>query len=467
MKTAVLGMQWGDEGKGKIVDILAEHHDYIVRFNGGNNAGHTVKVGDRTYKFHHIPSGIVWGKTCIMGNGMVIDPEVLIKEMDGLDPGLEENLYLSDRAHLIMPQHKAFEAALEAKNPIGTTKRGIGPAYSAKALRKGAYRVGNLVDRHGNVDRDKFWKKLNEDPFFDILEKTYGVKLSREEIFETYCKLAERYKNRVRDTGVMLAEAMRKDKHILFEGAQGTMLDIDHGTYPYVTSSNPTIGGASSGSGVRVIPDKVIGVLKAYTTRVGDGPFPTEFVEEGKVKSSFPPEEELKTMGKTIKDWELGHYDRKATIEGVMKGNPEAMSRFVRVEGGEYGTTTGRPRRTGWLDLVVGKYAKRINGITEVALTKLDVLSDLPMIELCYAYLLGEMNEIDYFPSRLDDVEKCIPVPDSFQGWEGDISDIRSVNDLPLDAKNYVKGINRELGTPITMIGVGPERSQTIFCNPE
>lgn len=417
MKTAVLGMQWGDEGKGKIVDILAEHHDYIVRFNGGNNAGHTVKVGDRTYKFHHIPSGIVWGKTCIMGNGMVIDPEVLIKEMDGLDPGLEENLYLSEKAHLVMPQHKAFEAALEAKNPIGTTKRGIGPAYSAKALRKGAYRVGDLVDRHGNVDRDKFWKKLNEDPFFDILEKTYGVKLSREEIFETYCKLAERYKDRVRDTGVMLAEAMRKDEHILFEGAQGTMLDIDHGTYPYVTSSNATVGGMSTGTGVGVRPDKVIGVLKAYTTRVGGGPFPTELTDE--------------------------------------------IGEQLREQGHEYGTTTGRPRRCGWLDLVVARYATMINWIDVLAITKLDVLSGLPELRLCYEYDLdGEKTK--YFPSRLSDIEKCKPVLHPMDPWSEDITEARSFADLPKNAQRYLKEISEEVETPISMISVGPERTQLI-----
>lgn len=424
--TAVIGMQFGDEGKGKIVDVLAEQHDYVARFNGGNNAGHTVKVGDTTYKFHIIPSGIVQGKTCIIGNGVVIDPDVLVEEMDNLDDGLEENLYISDRAHLIMPQHKALEEAIEkarGKSSIGTTKRGIGPTYAAKAFRTG-YRVGDLVDRKGNIDKDGFWDKLRQDPYFkmltayhDDLETDLPDPLTQERIVETYCKLAERFKDKVRDTGKMIAEALKDNKHVLFEGAQGTLLDIDHGTYPYVTSSSPTIGGASTGTGVRVKSDRVIGVLKAYTTRVGGGPFPTE-----------------------LKD-ELGNK--------------------LREQGGEYGTTTGRPRRCGWLDLVIGRYAVRINGINKIALTKLDVLTGLSDIGICHEYELDGKKTKD-FPSRLSDLERCKPEYFFMEGWDEDISSMTLKDDLPKTTREYLNEIEFSLDVPIKLISVGPERTQLI-----
>lgn len=417
--TIVVGMQWGDEGKGKIVDILADEHDLIVRYNGGANAGHTVKVGDKIYKFHLIPSGIVQGKPCIIGNGEVIDPEVLIEEMNQIGE-LSKNLFISDRAHLVMPQNKAFEAALESgrgQSKIGTTGRGIGTTYAAKALRSG-FRIGDLVDGRGNIDRDTFWKALQSDPLFNILEKTYGVNLSREEIAEKYYTIAGKFSDRVRDTSKMLWDALSMDEYVLFEGAQATLLDIDHGTYPYVTSSSPTIGGASTGTGVYAKPDRIIGIAKAYTTRVGGGPFPTELNDE------------------------IG--------EGIRK------------RGDEYGTTTGRPRRCGWFDRVVAEYAKRVNGITEMAIMKLDVLSGLSGIKICTDYNLSE-EKTDDFPSRLADLEMCEPVYETLLGWQDDITGTRSMEELPDDARLYVDKIKNYLDTKITMVSVGPERSQTIY----
>jgi len=420
MKTLVVGMQFGDEGKGKIVDILAEQHDYVVRYNGGSNAGHTIVVGDKTYKFHLIPSGILQGKICIIGNGVIIDPNVLVEEMEDLECGLEENLYISDRAHLVMPQNKALEEALEnakGSSRIGTTKRGIGPTYAVKALRSGM-RVSDLIDSKGNIDRDTFWKKLQEDPLFEILEKTYGIVLPRKEIADTYFSLAERFKHMIRDTGRMIYNAIENGRHILFEGAQGTLLDIDHGTYPYVTSSTPTAGGASTGSGIRVDPDRIIGVLKAYTTRVGGGPFPTEITGD--------------------------------------------MGNRLRERGGEYGATTGRPRRCGWLDLVIAGYAGRVNMPTELAVTKLDVLSDLGELFVCDRYLLrGE--ETSDFPSRLSDLENCTPAYFFLPGWTEDISSCTSIDELPACAAEYIKRIERELDTRVSIISVGPGREQTIF----
>jgi len=418
--TIVIGMQWGDEGKGKVVDNLSDTHDYNVRYNGGANAGHTVVAGGHTYKLNLLPSGIVRGKTCIIGNGVVIDPEILTGEMDKVG-GLSENLYISDRAHLVMPQNRAIEAALEGEKKgagIGTTKRGIGPTYAAKMLRSG-FRVGDLVDRKGNVDRDTFWRKLEEDPFFRILESTYGVTLSREEILEKYVAFAERFRDKVRDTGRMIYCALENKKNVLFEGAQGTLLDIDHGTYPYVTSSNATVGGAITGSGVGFKPDVVIGVIKAYTTRVGEGPFPTELTDD------------------------LGEQMRK-------KGN-------------EYGTTTGRARRCGWLDFVIAKYAKAANGITNLAVTKLDILSALPELKVCSQYDM-DGKPTSRFPSRISDLGDCVPLLDAVDVWTEDLSDMRHPDELPENARRYIKRMEEQLQLPATMISVGPDRDQTIYA---
>jgi len=418
--TVVLGLQWGDEGKGKIVDALAGHHDMVVRYNGGANSGHTVKVGEKVYKFHLIPSGIVQGKPSIIGNGEVVDPEVLVEEMEQVED-FRENLYISDRAHLVLPQDKEWEAALEeakGKGRIGTTGRGIGTTYAAKMLRSGA-RVCDLVDRNGNVDRDSFWKVLQSDPIFDILEKTYGKKVSREEILERYCMLAENFRDRVADTSLMIWEALyRHGGHVLFEGAQAAMLDIDHGTYPFVTSSSPTIGGASAGSGVHVKPERVIGVVKAYTTRVGGGPFPTELLDE--------------------------------------------TGELIRAQGAEYGTTTGRPRRCGWFDVPVAKYAVRVNGATELAVMKLDVLSGLPEIEMCTEYKL-DGKPLACFPSRIHDLEECKPEYDHFPGWTGILSAASLMDDLPDNARVYVDELEGYVGVPITIVSVGPERKETIY----
>jgi len=419
--TVVIGLQWGDEGKGKIVDALAEGHDMVVRYNGGANSGHTVKVGEKVYKFHLIPSGVIQGKPSIIGNGDVVDPEVLLDEMEQIG-SFRENLFISDRTHVVLPQDREWEAALEeakGKGRIGTTGRGIGTTYAAKALRSGV-RMGDIVDRHGNVDRDNFSRIIADDPMFDILEKTYGRKLSRDDIVEKYCALADRFRDRVRDTSRMVYDALEKGLYVLFEGAQANMLDIDHGTYPFVTSSSPTVGGASTGSGVHAKPGRVVGVVKAYNTRVGGGPFPTELDDE--------------------------------------------TGELIRKRGAEYGTTTGRPRRCGWFDVPVASYAIRVNGVTEVAVMKLDVLSGLPRIGIGTHYEL-DGERIDDFPSRIGDVGKCLPCYVFAHGWDEDITGAKSNRELPDNALHYTDRLQELMGRPISMVSVGPERHQTIYRN--
>lgn len=416
----LIGAQWGDEGKGKITDFLARQADIVVRYQGGNNAGHTVVVGEEEYRLHLIPSGILYPeKMCLIGNGVVIDPAVLVAELEYLQKkGIAtDNLRISPRAHLIMPYHKKLDEVQEEKkgqNKIGTTRRGIGPAYMDKAARTGI-RVVDLLDR------DEFARKLEnnlEDVNF-LLNRVYEVDgFDFEEVFNEYTRYAEILRPYVADTSVILHEALDAGKKILFEGAQGTLLDLDHGTYPYVTSSHPTAGAACIGAGIGPTEiDKAVGVIKAYTTRVGEGPFPTE-----------------------LKD-EIGQH--------------------LREKGREYGTTTGRPRRCGWFDGVAARYAARINGLDSFALTKLDVLTGVETIKICVGYRFqGEI--LREFPASLKVLAQCEPVYEELPGWTEDISGARDFSDLPQAAQNYVRRIEEITGTRVSLIGVGTRRSQTI-----
>jgi adenylosuccinate synthase len=408
-------------GKGKYIDILAGDADYVVRFSGGNNAGHTVVHDGVKYALHLLPSGILRkDKICIISNGTVIDPQVLLMEIDRLRSRDVETaqLYISPRAHVIMPWHRELDALQEAmrgKDGLGTTKRGIGPAYMDKADRSGI-RMGDLMDA------ELFTALVNQHmPIKNaILEKVYGGKpMDGQAIIQEYLGYAERLRPYVRDVSTMVHDALEDGKCVLFEGAQATFLDLDFGTYPYVTSSNPIAGGVCTGAGVgpRMITE-VLGVMKAYTTRVGSGPFVTEQNNE---------------IGNTIR--ELGH---------------------------EYGVTTGRPRRCGWLDTVMLKFAARINGLTGLCMNHLNTIGKLDTIKLCTGYKLnGEL--IDYYPSSLKELASCEPVYETFESWKDtDISRIRRFNALPEAAKRYVKRIEELVGVPMRYIGVGPDREQTI-----
>lgn len=424
MATVVLvGAQWGDEGKGKVTDFLASRADFIVRFQGGNNAGHTVVVGDEEFKLHLIPSGILHAdKTCIIGNGVVIDPAVLAAEIEGLEQrGVKmARLLISERAHLILPYHRLQDAAEENRKGngrIGTTGRGIGPAYMDKAARTGI-RMVDLLDT-GTLRR-----RLEENVAFknSLFERVYGTEVvSVEELYKACEAYAEKFARYIADTGVVLHQAISEGKNVLFEGAQGTLLDIDHGTYPFVTSSNPTAGAACIGTGVgpRAI-NTVMGIAKAYTTRVGGGPFPTEL------------------------DDELGED--------------------IRTRGREFGTTTGRPRRCGWFDAVVARYSVRINGLDYLCITKLDVLTGIPLLKICRAYRCGG-KEIVHFPADLDMLSSCDPVYEELPGWEEDITGARKLEDLPENARRYIERLTELTGVPVAMIGVGTRREQTIVCH--
>ena len=416
----IVGTQWGDEGKGKYIDMLAGNSELVVRFSGGNNAGHTVVVDGVKYALHLVPSGILHkGKTCIIGNGVVVDPAVLIKEIDGLrEKGIDTGgLLISDRAHVIMPYHRVLDELQEkfrGSEYLGTTKRGIGPAYADKAERSGI-RMCDLIDEDIFVQKVKYnimVKNL-------VIEKIYGgTPIKADEVISEYLGYADALRKYVTDTGAIIFDAVEKGKDILFEGAQATFLDLDFGTYPYVTSSNPTAGGVCIGSGIGpVYIDEVYGVMKAYTSRVGAGPFPTE------------------------QDNEIGDK--------------------IRELGWEYGTTTGRPRRCGWLDTVMIKYAARINGLTGLAINHVDTIGKLGRIRLCKAYR-KDGQEIKYFPSSLKELAKCEPVYEEFDGWDYDISGIRKYEDLPSNAKNYLARIEELVGVKIRYIGVGKEREQTI-----
>lgn len=417
----VVGMQWGDEGKGKIVDILSEFSDVIVRFQGGNNAGHTIVAKDKKVILHLVPSGILHeNKKCYIGNGVVIDPKVLLDEIEFLKKNgfLEKNkLYISPYAHIIMPYHKLLDALREEgseKDCIGTTRRGIGPCYEDKASRLGI-RVIDLFNRDYLKRRiEKRLRELNT-VFFHL----YGKEpLNPEEITEEYYSYGDRIKEYVLDISKALNDDLRKGKHCLFEGAQGTLLDLDFGTYPFVTSSNTLASNVFTGTGVGICKvDEVIGIMKAYTTRVGQGPFPTELTGD----------------------------------EGEL----------IRNRGKEFGATTGRPRRCGFLDIVALRYAIRINGITSIAITKLDVLSCLKNIKICVAYdYNGE--RITEFPSDISILSKCKPIYENFSSFSGSISNARDISDLPQPAKDYLNAIQVFLDIPIVMISVGEKREETI-----
>ena len=418
--TILVGSQWGDEGKGKITDFLAERADVVVRSQGGNNAGHTVIAGEEEYKLHLIPSGILSEKSLnIVGNGVVVDLEVLLSEMDQLkERGVSfDRFYLSDRAHLIMPYHKILdgleeEAKGDAK--IGTTKRGIGPAYADKVSRVGI-RVCDLMD-FSEFERKvaQVVKQKNV-----LLTKVFEKEpLDAAEIIAAFKGLAERIRPYVADTSLLLSEALRQGKNVLFEGAQAVHLDIDHGTYPFVTSSSPVSGGALTGTGVGPTSiDRVLGVAKAYTTRVGAGPFPTELFD----------------------------------------GTGEELRRV----GGEFGVTTGRPRRCGWLDAVLLRYSVRVAGMTDLALTKLDVLDGFDEIKICVGYRCGE-EELTEFPASLARMEGSRPIYETLPGWKTDISGCRSFEELPENAKRYIARIEELTGAGVSVVAVGPKRDQTI-----
>ncbi|MBZ4687758.1 MAG: adenylosuccinate synthase [Clostridia bacterium] len=424
MSTVVLiGAQWGDEGKGKITDFLARQAEVVVRSQGGNNAGHTVVVDDKEYKLHLIPSGILYPeKLCVIGNGVVIDPKVLLEEIDYLaENGIQtDNLRISSSAHVIMPYHKKLDELQEERRgnkKIGTTKRGIGPCYMDKIARTGI-RIIDLIN--ANDFKETLGSALQDKNYlFDKVYNTTGFEL--QEIYDEYMQYAERIRPYVTDTSVLINKAIDERRDVLFEGAQGTLLDIDHGTYPFVTSSYPTSGGACVGSGVGPTKiDSVLGVVKAYTTRVGEGPFPTELRNE------------------------MGDQIRKA--------------------GHEFGTTTGRPRRCGWMDAVILRYAARINGLTGIAVTKLDVLDGLETLKICTAYKYqGEI--LNEFPSSLKVLEQCQPVYEELPGWQQETSEIEDYNDLPQNAKRYLHRLEELSGVKIDMVSVGPGRKQTIVIN--
>lgn len=417
----VIGAQWGDEGKGKITDLLSRSADVVVRYQGGVNAGHTVVVQGQTFKLHLIPSGILYPDTeCIIGSGTVIDPQVLIQEIDQLE-ALKistANLLISETAHVTMPYHRLIDQASEERrgtHKIGTTGRGIGPTYADKSERTGI-RVLDLMDPTA------LRKQLNWTINYKnvILEKLYDLPpLDPEAVIEQYLIYAERLRPHVVDCSLKIYKAFQKRRNILFEGAQGTLLDLDHGTYPYVTSSNPVAGGACVGAGVGpTMIDRVIGVAKAYTTRVGEGPFPTEL--DG-------------TLGELLCD-----------------------------RGAEFGTTTGRRRRCGWFDAVIGRYAVRINGIDCLAITKLDVLDTLEEIQVCVAYEIGDQNCQD-FPSSSRLFSKCRPVYKTLPGWQQSTEHCRTLEDLPTQALDYLKFLAELMEVPIALVSLGASRDQTII----
>ena len=417
----VIGTQWGDEGKGKIVDHLAEKADVVVRYQGGNNAGHTVVVNGIQHKLHLLPSGILFpGCLCIIGNDVVIDPEVLLQEMETMqERGIDvSSLRISNRAHLIMPYHRLFDAleeTMKGEQKVGTTGRGIGPCYQDRAARTGI-RMVSLLDRQAFADE----LRTNLDYKNRILTRVFNEKaLDFEAVFTQYCEFAEKLRPYVADTATLLHQQLVAGKKILFEGAQATMLDLSHGTYPYVTSSNPSAGAASVGSGVgpRCL-DKVIGVVKAYSTRVGSGPFPTELLD--------------------------------------------AVGDSIRETGHEYGTTTGRPRRCGWLDACVLRYARMINGIDCIALTRLDILDQLPVLKICTGYRY-QGKILEEFPASLKVLGEVEPVYEEVPGWLTDISGVRKYQDLPENCRLYLEKITSSTGMRIGIVSVGPEREQTIL----
>ena len=416
----IVGAQWGDEGKGKATDLLGDRVDFVVRYQGGNNAGHTVVIGDESYALHLLPSGVLSDTaTAVIGNGVVINPDVLLEEIDGLISrgAWQDRLLISADAHLIMPHHVALDKVTErylGSARIGTTGRGIGPAYSDKASRVGI-RVQDLFDP--GILEQKLELALREKN--QVLTKVYNRRgIDASAVAQQYLGYASRLERYVADTGLVLNQALDGGRLVLLEGAQATLLDVDHGTYPFVTSSSPTAGGACAGSGIgptRI--SKVIGILKAYTTRVGSGPFPTEL--------------------------------------------NDAQGEWLRKAGGEYGVTTGRPRRTGWFDAVIARYATRVNGITDYFLTKLDVLSGLEQVPVCVAYDVHG-KRYDEIPMTQTDFHHATPVFEHLDGWWEDISSARQFGDLPKNARTYVQALEDMIGAPVWAVGVGPRRDQTI-----
>jgi len=422
----ILGSQWGDEGKGKIVDYLANEAHVVVRFQGGNNAGHSVKIGEELFALHHVPSGILRpGKLAVIGNGVVIDPKVLIGELESLaSRGIKvSNLRISDRAHVIMPYHRMLDGAEEKmkKNAkVGTTGRGIGPCYSDKVARLGV-RMGDLTDPQLLAEKLEFLVPLKQ-RIFDAYDDPNKLDLSA--INAEYAAYGERLKPHVVDTGPVLEAALQKGKRVLFEGAQGTMLDIDHGTYPFVTSSTTVAGNAASGSGISpLMIDDVYGVVKAYTTRVGEGPFPTEL--------------------------------------------HDSLGSKIAQKGGEFGTTTGRARRCGWLDLVVTKYASALSGFTGLAMTKIDVLSGFDELKICMHYEI-DSKKITRIPADLRLLASCEPKYQSLRGWEEiDEECMKTIlkkgySELPQNMKRYVQFVEKQMGVPVVLLGLGRRRHEIL-----
>jgi adenylosuccinate synthase len=418
----IVGAQWGDEGKGKITDLLAEEADAVVRFQGGNNAGHTIVRNGETFKFHLVPSGILYpGKHCIIGNGVVVDPKVLCEELDGLRArGMDvSGLKLSANAHLIMPYHRLLDEAGEArlgKLEIGTTRRGIGPCYADKAARLGI-RVQDLLDE--KILKKKIVAAL-EPKKLTLRPYERDPRLDLQSMTEEYLVYGHRLEQHIADTTTMTHRLLDDGRTVLFEGAQGTLLDIDHGTYPFVTSSNPVAGAACVGAGVGPKDiDEVWGVAKAYATRVGAGPFPTEL--------------------------------------------DDALGEQLRTRGGEFGTTTGRPRRIGWLDLVALRYAARMNSLTALAITKLDVLAGLDRVCVCTSYRSAEGAELDHFPYHQSVLHHVTPQLEELPGWDEDIGDRRTLEELPEAAQRYLDFVSGFVGVPVALVGVGPVRDQVIW----
>lgn len=417
----VVGSQWGDEGKGKVVDLLSSKVDIVARYQGGANAGHTIHIGDNKFVFHLIPSGILHKNViCVIGNGVVIEPKALLDELDmltksGID--FSERLFISHNAHLIMPYHKLMDLINEkGSQKIGTTGRGIGPCYIDKYARRGI-RIADLLDK--NLLQEKIRNNIKEKN--NLLKKVYEHdELNVDEIIEEFLDFDAKIDKYITNTSAFLNDAIAKNKSILLEGAQGALLDVDHGTYPYVTSSNPTSGGACTGTGIP--PTKitdVIGIVKAYTTRVGLGPFPTELINDDGEK--------------------------------------------LRKIGVEFGATTGRPRRCGWFDAFLVNYSTKINGINKAVITKLDVLSDFDKIKICVGYEI-KGKKLRYFPTSEGELINSKPIYEIFEGWKTDISEAKNYDDLPENAKNYLSFITKYCGFEINYISVGPKRSQTIEC---
>ncbi len=415
----IVGAQWGDEGKGKIVDLLTQYADLVVRFQGGNNAGHTIVLKGEKFVFHLVPSGILYrDKRCVIGNGVVLDPAVLIEEIDEIKKrGYfqdDSQLIISEETHLILPYHRRIDIAREKYFKIGTTGRGIGPAYEDKVVRCGI-RVVDLVDE--KIFREKLETSLiQKNIYLTQMLNEKGFEFS--EIFDEYLQYKNRLERYVKNASLILHEEIQKGKHVLFEGAQGALLDLDHGTYPYVTASNTLAGNACIGSGIGpTLINSVIGVAKAYTTRVGEGPFPTELQDE--------------------------------------------IGEKIRERGGEYGATTGRPRRCGWFDAVAVNHSIRVNGIGEMVITKLDVLNDFDTIKICVGYrVAGQV--LCHLPANLEILKHSEPIYEELRGWKSEIKGARNFKDLPRHAQGYLKRIQKLIGTKITMISVGSERDETV-----